>query len=224
MTGLTKVLKEVFFPDFEMTKPWKKLYPSDSMVKKKASKDPNNLGLQLGSQVRGNMVHDQIRTLCDPELSKDFGKKYAYIDEWTKLAISWMKVNGYEPYANELAIADPSLGIATAIDAIVFHEETGKYAMVEWKTGSIDYFYYSTNNSCRYIADLDNSLHNQARLQILMTNYILKENYKKSGIVIDKLFVVHVGDQGLHENVVSRDFMSMEVNLYNAMLKHRANC
>jgi len=219
MTGLTKVLKDVFYPEYEMVKPKDKVY--SETFKQKASNNPNNLGLQLGPRVRGEIVHDQIRMLCDENLTPEFAKKYASVDPWTKLAVSWMKVRKFEPVSNELAIADPSLGIATAIDAIVYDVENETYHMVEWKTGSLDYFYYSTNKPCRYISNLDNSLYNQARLQILITNFILKKNYSRSGISIGNLFIIHVGDDGLHEHCISKEFRSIEAEVYKKIVDNR---
>jgi hypothetical protein len=119
-----------------------------------------------------------------------------------------------------LAIADPETGIATAIDAILYNKEEDKYIMVEWKTGDPDYFYFSTNGQCKYIKDLDNSLYNQSRIQAMMTWLILKKNYQ-TPFEISDVVVVHLGENNVHENVISWDFMTMAKDVYKLIYNLR---
>ena len=232
MTGLTSVLKNTFWPDYKLSAPKKRLYQEDKVRKKKykgkmGSLSSRNheliLGKQLGPQARGSIVHDQIHMLSDPELRDKYLHKHGKVkDCYTEMALYWMKTNGWKAVANELAIADPDTGIATAIDAILYNEEKDKYIMVEWKTGDHDYFYFSTNGNCRLIKDLSNSLYNQSRIQAIMTWLILEKNYK-TDFTISEVVVVHLGENRVHENIISKEFMTMAKDIYKVIYFDRKN-
>ena len=221
MTGLTNVLRNLFWPDFKLTKPKKTLYYESKVKKKKSSSNNLDLVRQVDPRTKGTIIHDRIHMLCDPELKDKYHLKHGtQKDGCTEMFEFWMKKNGWEPLGNEIAIADPDTGIATAIDAILYNKKENRIALVEWKTGSPSYFCYSKTGKCKILKDLDNSLFNQAKIQLVMTFFILVKNYKLK-YFIDDLVVVHLSEDHVHDYYISKDFIKIAPHIYNIISEER---
>ena len=219
MTGLTRVLREIFYPDYELVEPEKRSYENKKSNKPKPSQQPKNIGLKYGPQVRGSIVHHQIQLLCDG--GSDYAKYYTYMDNYTKVAMSWIKDNGHIPISNEVPIADPDTGIATAIDMIVYDPTEQIFMMVELKTGNMDYFMESKTGLFRHL-DMENSLFNQAKLQLTMTYHIFKKNYSNDfPYKISKFLILHIGNESSYELFISEKFMQIKGDIYDIIKLYR---
>lgn len=226
-TGLLPVLRKTFYDNFDKGKMKKDKTMYKRKSKKKSGKKKSYLGNLVGSISRGKIVHDQLRILNNPDLKDTCKEEYTKMDPFTTKIRKWMKANNWVSLAEELPICDTFIGVATAIDSIIYNPTTKELAIAEWKTGSLEYFYSFT----RKMKNMDsipirqvpnNSLYNQAQFQTVMSHYILNKNYlKKANLSIDKLIIVHANDEGVREHIIGTDFISLGDYIYRKIAKDR---
>jgi len=217
LQGLTKALKETFYPMYDWKevyelnkKNWKKeSYAKKKVIKKRKIEKKYNVAMDHGPLTRGRIVHDQIRFLI--QYGKDeYSKKYANFDPFTSSAIGWLFKTKLVPLIPELPICDPEIRIGTAVDLICTNEKN-EISIIEWKTGNYKYFNASNGYCSNLGIQLSNSPYNQARLQTLFTYHILKYKY---GIDVKKCYIVHISEEETNEFILDEKFLSASPYFY----------
>jgi len=216
LKGLTKSLKETFYPTYDWKevyelnkKNWKKTSNEKKAIKKRKIEKKYNVAMDHGALTRGRIVHDQIRFLIQYG-KEEYSKKYANFDPFTSSAIGWIFRVGLVPLFAELPVCDPDTRIGTAVDLICTNSKN-EIVLVEWKTGVYKYF-NASNGYCSNIGiQLSNSPYNQARLQTLFTYHILKYRYC---IDIKKCYIVHISEEETNEFILDEKFLSASKYFY----------
>lgn len=153
--------------------PWEKV---DQM-------DASKTGRMLGTY-----VHNQMCLYARARNEKQFKQVCPNPHDYTKRAIEKLKSSGISVFFAEFAIVDPMVKYVTSIDLIGVNS-SGKLTLVELKTGSENIFPIGKVPFASPFDKWENSLLNQARLQLLLPCLTLKYQY---GVNVDSAWVLNV--------------------------------
>lgn len=188
LTGLTKAMERVFYPDFQP-------------IYKKRNKSVEPRKYKWGGLHLGSVVHDQIRLFINSEnlsmLNKDFYEYHSKVDPYTKKALAWLMKNKLDPIKSEMPVCDRKNGIGTAAD-LICSDIKGNLVLVEWKTGMENTFENHDNKKMKLSASkmLYQCPKDFAVLQTLLTSKFFEKEY---GVTFKKTYVVHIHSHGLKE-------------------------
>ncbi len=217
--GIHALMKQRFWPDYKPPTPKErssyhgKRSSASKVVGRKWSdvkricENSTKSGIELGTR-----VHEQMEDYV--KLSEaDFRRRHYKINAHTLQLIVALNGWGFTLLGSEVAIRDPNLEYATAIDVVCLDSE-GKLVLVEVKTGYRDYFKLSKGLMRRPMNKFACSPINQARMQILLSQMTLFYAY---GIVNAKAMVVHVTESGVYPHLVIPEMYAISSTLYKLL-------
>jgi hypothetical protein len=212
MTGVTKVMKKIFFDDYHYEKdPYKRT---------------TGAGSKTGGKERGHRVHQEICDYFNLTVAS-FRKKYETIHAYTDKAIRFLKTNRLTPIIAEYIICNEQLGFASGIDGLVRTEE-GEIIIVEWKTGYDYNFEVSNgvaNNIGQYlpstmdedtqlmVCSIDNCPKNQAFFQALIYRAALKDVYD---VNVKRAIVIQIKQDGVEPHEIPGYLLDLGPFIYIA--------
>jgi len=191
--GLLPSLKEVFWPEYEYTKP--KFQKKEKGRGKKKEKGGGLKRDVYGGLVRGSIVHNQLRLYANRASVEEFEDQYCAIHEYTEKAISALKIWKLVPITGEYALFNQfPLNVATAADMICMNE-AGELVVIEWKTGMDNYFKRGSNQMHGPMKGIYNNCPlNQAYVQLFFTKTLLESELS---VKIKHAFVVQINSDGI---------------------------
>lgn len=180
--GLTKVLANVFYPEYEYIA--NKYQPINSS----GLKNPHE-GLR-----RGRIVHEQLQDYGNKTSIRNFQKMNPKLHEYTRNAIAWMMKYELEPLFAEFPVADETLSMGTAVDMICADQDDN-LVLIEWKNGMNNYIHRASDNmQGPFETDFSNCPLNQAFLQLCFTKLFFQAS---TGITVKQCFVANMNEDGV---------------------------
>lgn len=217
--GIHTLLKQRFWPDYQPPTPKEraayhgKRSTASKVVGRKWSdvqricENSTKSGIELGTR-----VHEQMEDYV--KLSEaDFRRRHYKINAHTLQLIVALNGWGLTLLGSEVAIRDPNLEYATAID-VACADSDGKLVLVEVKTGYRDYFKLSKGPMRKPMHKFACSPKNQASMQILLAQMTLFYAY---GIGNAKGLVVHVTESGVYPHYVIPEMYAISSTLYKIL-------
>lgn len=232
--GITDKLRDTLWSDYQYGKGTRSSSEEYSLEISKAHLHSDDLStgerisvrsLSEGT-IRGQLMHQELRKYVDKPAEylnkaktreKRTGKKlYATVIN----GIGTLKKNKLVPLLAEVPVGDVNRHNATAIDALCVHTETGRLAIVEWKTGYTGCFEISNgtlNLPVEHFRNGDNdripnSPRNQAQCQLAITVLFFERIF---GITPGYACVIHANDHGATLYPLRSDFYRSRQVLYD---------
>lgn len=212
LKGLTKFCKEKFWPSFDFDEVYSISKKTTPKQKSRTPLETDKWNVVQGQspQVRGKMIHDQIRLLVMG--INVFKKKYTVIDSMTMLAVEWLKKEKLDCFVPELCIGDEFLRLGTSIDLLAKNEKD-ELILIEWKTGNPSVFTISNSQMEALPLGIktNNCLYHQARIQVLMSCALLYQNY---GICVDRAYIVLLTNHERYAMEINPEFLKCHKLMY----------
>ena len=136
------------------------------------------MGTDIHKEIEQHLINGKIPTINKSELGIQWIKKY--------------KMKGDLEIFPEVIIYSEELGIAGTVDIITKDKLTGKYEIIDWKTGKYERESYRGKMCSNDItADLMDCKFEKYSLQISLYRYLLEKYY---GLDIQNQIIAHIFD------------------------------
>ena len=170
--GVKKPLERLFFNNYSMKLAWQKRSRGQDSKIKAASR--------VRGTTRGTMLHKQVQAWANAQIGKAKPRKAKMhpLAEQVVQVIQKMKVI---VVGVEVLIYDERLGIATRIDLLVVHEESGLFMSIELKFGFDGFATIPTGTTRKLSPPLEDWPNNEImhwQLQSLMNGILLAKHYQ----------------------------------------------
>jgi len=184
--GLTKSLRTTLWPSYK----YKKV---NSAATRHFRKRDTSLRSTSAGRARGTRVHEQLEALTNFGGSGALQRKRQKIHPFAAKLLAAFARWGWRPVASEIALFDPTIGIATAAD-LVCSGPGGKLILVEVKNG----YYGSWERGGQQMEGplrgvLSDTPRAQALVQLLMTRRMMELH----GARVDAAYVVRADCNGV---------------------------